>query len=247
MFKVSNLKIKLLDNVLCREWLTLYQSLNVDPDFISDNSGVDDETFAQSIKQTNKEFGFDWPESPRTQKEFNAMHKDIESAPTHMADRLRVVHDQLHVKESQEGVSQIQIGWAESLGKFYRKEPIYRKMLENAEAFAKEVKRGDVCLGYPHVGKTPETCMRQHDNESLEQTCRLHDSVVCDIIIMLTDSVCASDRELLQWYDNNKITMFTKQDMLKYNGWARIGEVENIEQLASVDKTNLRTSYDAKD
>ena len=35
--------------------------------------------------------------------------------------------------------------------------------------------------------------------------------------------------------------------MLKYNGWARIGEVENIEQLASVDKTNLRTSYDAKD
>ena len=64
---------------------------------------------------------------------------------------------------------------------------------------------------------------------------------------MLTDSVCASDRELLQWYDNNKITMFTKQDMLKYNGWARIGEVENIEQLASVDKTNLRTSYDAKD
>ena len=247
MFKVSNLKIKLLDNVICREWLALYQSLNIDPDFISDNSGVDDETFAQSIKQTNKEFGFNWPESPKTQKEFNAMHKDIESAPAHMADRLRVVHDQLHVKESQKGVSQIQIGWAESLGQFYRKKPINRNMPEDAEAFAKEVRRGDVCLGYPHVGKTPETCMRQQDNENLAQTCRLHDSVVCDIIIMLTDSVCASDRELLQWYDDNKITMFTKQDMLKYNGWARIGEVENIDQLASIDKKNLRTSYNAKD
>ena len=38
--------------MICREWLALYQSLNIDPDFISDNSGVDDETFAQSIKQT---------------------------------------------------------------------------------------------------------------------------------------------------------------------------------------------------
>jgi hypothetical protein len=40
--------------------------------------------------------------------------------------------------------------------------------------------------------------------------------------------------------------MFTKEEMLKYNGWAKIGEVVNKDDLQSIDKENLEISY-AKD
>ena len=59
MFKVSNLKIKLLDNVLCREWLTLYQSLNVDPDF-SDSELIYWETYRDYFASELGSYLFDY-------------------------------------------------------------------------------------------------------------------------------------------------------------------------------------------
>jgi len=37
--------------------------------------------------------------------------------------------------------------------------------------------------------------------------------------------------------------MFTKEEMLKYNGWAKIGEVINKEQINNMDRNNLKTQY----
>jgi hypothetical protein len=129
------------------------------------------------------------------------------------------------------------------MGQFYKKQPIEYDMPKDAEPFDKTIAYGDVYLGYPHVGKSPEVCMLQNDNSNLKQTCRIHNKIVCDILISLVNLTCKSDNQLLEWYDNNKITMFTKEEMLKYNGWAKIGEVINKDQIDKVDRNNLKIQY----
>jgi hypothetical protein len=86
--------------------------------------------------------------------------------------------------------------------------------------------------------------MLQNDNSNLNQTCRIHDKIVCDILISLTSLNCETDNQLLKWYDDNKITMFTKEEMLKYNGWAKIGEVFNKDQIDKMDRNNLKIQYE---
>lgn len=244
MLQISNIQIQLLDNVVAKRWLALYQNLDVEPDKITHNAGISDSDFAKKIRKANKLFGFDWPENPSTQEDFNMMHKDIETASKDQADVLQDVHNDLHVKESNGSVaSYIQIMWNESLGQFYKKKPISYDMPENAEPFSKSIKYGDVYLAYPHIGKSPEICMLQNDESNLPQTCRLHNKIVCDIIISLADITCNTDEQLLSWYDKNKITMFMKEEMLKYNGWAKIGEVINKKDLPSIDMSNLKMSY----
>ena len=149
MFKVSNIVIKLLDNVLAKEWLALYLSLGVDPDFILDSAVAGHmarTSFQETVKQANREFNFNWPLNPTTQEELNAMHKDIETAPGIDAHKFRIIHDQLHSKEIHNGTGQYQIGWADSLGKFYRKKDIKKKIPDHANNFSKKIKRGDVFL-----------------------------------------------------------------------------------------------------
>jgi hypothetical protein len=244
MLQVSNLNIKLLDKVITKKWMELHQSLDVDPDSIIDNNSISDDMFVKDIQEANKEFGFNWATNPKTQDEYNQMHKDIETAPKDKADQLQSIHNHLHVKEAGNNkASQIQFVWSESLGQFYKKQPIEYDMPKDAEPFDKTIAYGDVYLGYPHVGKSPEVCMSQNDNSNLEQTCRIHNKIVCDILISLVDVTCKSDNQLLEWYDNNKITMFTKEEMLKYNGWAKIGEVINKEQINNIDRNNLKIQY----
>jgi len=244
MLQVSNIKINLLDNVMARKWLELYQSLDVAPDRIIHNTGISDDNFANKIKTANELFGFNWPLSPRSQEDYNMMHKDIETAPKHKADLLQQIHNDLHVKESHGSkASHIQVVWSESLGQFYRKKPISYDMPDHAEPFEKELKYGDVYLGFPHVGKSPEVCMLQNDVSNLNQTCKIHNKIVCDILISLSNQTCNTDNDLLLWYEANKITMFTKEEMLKYNGWAKIGEVINKDDIENVDKENLTISY----
>jgi len=62
-------------------------------------------------------------------------------------------------------------------------------------------------------------------------------------LISLSNQTCHTDNDLLLWYEENKITMFTKKEMLKYNGWAKIGETVNKDDLENVDKENLTISY----
>ena len=244
MLQISNIKIKLSDKAISKAWLKLYQSLNVDPDKIVSNLPIDNEDFMQKIKKANDLFGFDWPLNPQTQDEYNLMHKDIETAPKHKADLLQQIHNDLHVKESHGSkASHIQVVWSESLGQFYRKKPISYDMPDHAEPFEKELKYGDVYLGFPHVGKSPEVCMLQNDVSNLNQTCKIHNKIVCDILISLSNQTCNTDNDLLLWYEANKITMFTKEEMLKYNGWAKIGEVINKDDIENVDKENLTISY----
>jgi len=245
MLQVSNLKIKLLDKVITKKWLELYQSVDINPDSIIDNAGIDDGDFVKDIHTANELFGFEWPSNPRTQEEYNKMHKDIETAPKDKADMLQGIHNHLHVREAGGNkISQIQIVWSESLGQFYKKQPIDYDMPEDAEMFDKKIAYGDVYLGYPHIGKSPEVCMLQNDNTNLKQTCRIHNKIVCDILISLTSLNCETDNQLLKWYDDNKITMFTKEEMLKYNGWAKIGEVINKDQIEKMDRNNLTTHYE---
>ena len=244
MLQVSNLKIKLLDKVITKKWLKLYQSLDIDPDSIIDNNHISDYIFVKDIQEANKNFGFNWDTNPTTQYEYNKMHKDIETAPKDKADVLQKIHDHLHIKEAGNNkASQLQVVWSKSLGQFYKKQPIDCAMPKDAEPFDKTIAYGDVYLGYPHIGKSPETCMLQNDNSDLKQTCRIHNKIVCDILISLVSLTCKSDDQLLEWYDDNKITMFTKEEMLKYNGWAKIGEVINKEQINNMDRNNLKTQY----
>jgi len=245
MLQVSNLKIKLLDKVIAKRWLELCKGLNAGPDHIIDNAGISDNDFVKDIDQANKLFGFSWPTNPSTQEEYNKMHKDIETAPKDKADVLQNIHSHLHIKESGSNkASHVQIVWSESLGQFYKKQPIDCNMPEDAEPFDKTISYGDVYLGYPHIGKSPEVCMLQKDNSNLNQTCRIHDKIVCDILISLTSLNCETDNQLLKWYDDNKITMFTKEEMLKYNGWAKIGEVFNKDQIDKIDRNNLKIQYE---
>jgi len=245
MLQVSNLKIKLLDKVITRRWLELWQSLGINPDSIINNANTNDSDFVNDIHKTNEIFGFGWPSNPTTQEEYNKMHKDIETAPKDKADILQSIHNNLHVKESKgKEISQIQFVWSESLGQFYKKKPIDCDMPEDAEPFDKKIKYGDVYLGYPHVGKSPEICMLQKDNSVLTQTCKIHNKIVCNILISLTSLSCETDDRLLKWYDNNKITMFTKEEMLKYNGWAKIGEVINKDEIKNLDMKNLTMLYE---
>ena len=229
---------------MAKKWLSLHRSLKVNPDMIIDNAGISDHKFKAKVIEANRRFKFDWPLEPTTQEEFNKMHKDMETAPKDQAHHLLGIHNALHVREAgSKNASQIQIVWSKSLGQFYRKLPIWYDMPKDSEPFAKSIKHGDVFLGYPYVGKSPETCMLQRDNLNLPQTCRLHNKISCDIVISLTDQICDTDERLLEWYDENKVTMFSKEDMLKYNGWAKIGEVINQEQLPNIDRNNLTIDY----
>jgi len=245
MLQVSNLKIKLLDKVITKKWLGLHRRLNVAPDLIIDNNSISDDIFVKDIQEANKNFGFNWATNPTTQDEYNKMHKDIETAPKDKANVLQKIHDHLHIKEAGNNkASQIQIVWSDSLGQFYKKQPIDCDMPSNAEPFDKTISYGDVYLGYPHIGKSPETCMLQNDGAILKQTCRIHNKIVCDILISLVELTCKSDNQLLDWYEDNKITMFTNEEMLKYNGWAKIGEVINKEQIDNIDRNNLKIQYE---
>jgi lipid A disaccharide synthetase len=85
MLQVSNLNIKLLDKVITKKWLELHRSLNVAPDSIIDNDCISDDIFVKDIQEANKEFGFNWGSNPKTQDEYNQMHKDIETAPKYKA------------------------------------------------------------------------------------------------------------------------------------------------------------------
>ena len=85
--------------------------------------------------------------------------------------------------------------------------------------------------------------MLQNDNSNLPQTCRLHNKIVCDILISIVDNTCETDEQLVSWYKENKITMFTKEEMLKYNGWARIGEVINKDDIDKMVWTDPKISY----
>ena len=89
--------------------------------------------------------------------------------------------------------------------------------------------------------------MEQKETENLRQTCRLHDTICLDIAIAKNDAVCDTDRKLSDWFDQNKITFFTKEKMLKYNGWGKIGEVVNKDTIDNMDTTNLKTSYHEQD
>ena len=243
MLQINNIKIKLFDKIVSKAWLKLYKSLNVNPDRIVPNLPISDEEFAQKIKRANTQFGFDWPENPSTQDEYNRMHKDIETALDKKADLLQNIHHDLHTKEVGKGASHIQIVWSESLGQFYGKQPISVDMPSDAEPFEKELRYGDVYLGFPYVGKSPEVCMLHNDNRNLLQTCRIHNKIVCDILISIVDQTCETDAQLISWYDENKITMFTKNEMLKYNGWATIGEVINKNEIKNMTWNNPEMNY----
>ena len=233
----------MFDTIRSKAWVKLYQSLNVNPDRIIPNLPISDEEFAEKIKEANNLFGFDWPLNPDTQEKYNQMHKDIEIAPAKAADLLQSIHHDLHVKEAGNHATQIQVVWSESLGQFYDKKETGVAMPIDAEPFEKEVKRGDVYLGFPHVGKSPEVCMLQNDNNNLLQTCRLHDKITCDLLISIVDQTCQTDEQLITWHEENKITMFTKEEMLKYNGWAIIGEVINKEDIDNMIWADPKISY----
>jgi len=243
MLKINNIKIKLFDKIVSKTWLKLYQSLNVAPDRIAPNLPISDKEFAEKIKKANDLFGFNWPLNPDTQDQYNQMHKDIETASEKMAGLLQSIHHDLHVKEAGNNATHIQIVWSESLGQFHEKTPVSVDMPLDAEPFEKQLKRGDVYLGFPYVGKSPEVCMLQNDNSNLPQTCRLHSKIVCDILISIIDNTCETDEQLVSWYKENKITMFTKEEMLKYNGWARIGEVINKDDIDKMAWTDPKISY----
>jgi hypothetical protein len=66
---------------------------------------------------------------------------------------------------------------------------------------------------------------------------------VCDILISIIDHTCETDAQLISWYDENKITMFTKEEMLKYNGWATIGEVINKNEIKNMAWNNPKMNY----
>lgn len=234
MFKINDLQIELNNSILANTWMALHEDLNIPHDEVLNDSQIDKEQFRQSILEANDLFGFNWPLYPNTQQEFNKMHKDIETAPKDKADVIQSVHNQLHVMESGGGVSQIQFAWNKSLGQFFKRKPVFKEMPKNAEPFAKQISLGDVFLGYPHVGKSPESCMLHNDNENLLQTCRLHDRISPDIVIRIAEGTqyCDTDKKLEKWYDDNKINIFSKQDMLKYNGWPVIGTVVNKKALA---------------
>jgi len=241
MLKINNLEIKLNDSVVANKWKELHTSLNIAPDELLDDAEISQETFTAQIKKANSLFGFDWPVNPATQEDYNKMHKDIETAPKDKADIIQSIHHKLHVRESGGNrPSQIQIAWTKSLGQFYRKKAIFKEMPADAEPFAKQIKFGEVFLGYPHVGKSPESCMLHEDNRQLEQTCRLHNRIGTDIIIRIAPGThyCNTDKKLEQWYDKNKIDMFSKEDMLKYNGWSVIGEVVNKDELQRYELTS---------
>ena len=95
MLRISNLKIKLLDKVITKKWLELQQSLAVAPDSIIDNNSISDDIFVKDIQEANKEFGFSWTTNPKTQDEYNQMHKDIETAPKDKADLLQSIHNRV--------------------------------------------------------------------------------------------------------------------------------------------------------
>ena len=122
-------------------------------------------------------------------------------------------------------------------------QPISVDMPSDVEPFEKKLKYGDVYLGFPHVGKSPEVCMLHNDNSNLLQTCRIHNKIVCDILISIIDHTCETDAQLISWYDENKITMFTKNEMLKYNGWATIGEVINKNEIKNMVWNNPKMNY----
>ena len=235
MFKIQGLQVKLHNTIIADTWKELHDDLNIAHDEVLNDSGLDKENFRDSIQKANNLFGFNWPLYPNTQKEFNRMHKDIETTPKDKADIVQSIHNQLHVMEAGfSKASQIQFAWNKSLGQFFKKKAVFRIMPKIAEPFVKQIKFGDVFLGYPHVGKSPESCMLHHDNVNLEQTCRLHDRIVPDILVRIAPGIqfCNTDKQLLEWYDKNGIKMFTKQEMVKYNGWAVIGSVINKDALA---------------
>ena len=237
-----NLKVNLFNSVLTQTWVELQKNLQCNPDTVLFNTVVDPNQFKNLIEKTNKEFGFNWKINPKTQEDYNSMHKDIETASNENKAKLQKVHNLLHVYENKHDSSatQLQLVWSDSLGKFYKKKAIKVAMPSKINSFFKQVKRGDVILGYPHVGKSPESCLKQNDNTKLYQTCRLHDTVATDIVVILKDTICSTtESQLLEWYDANKDSIantFTKEDMLKYHGYAKIGEVADLSMLNEIEK-----------
>jgi hypothetical protein len=118
-----------------------------------------------------------------------------------------------------------------------------------------EIKKGDIIVDFPHVGKTPWTSMQNNDVENLEQSCKLPDVCPPGFVIALTDSCDATGRnrlkliqqqeqQLIDWYQQNIHTLsklFSQEKMLMYNGEYCIGHVENLDQLQLLQTADVKS------
>ena len=231
-FQNLTISIALNNNANTKAWINLHKNLEIQPDTIISNTPINKEELRTAIENANKKFNFNWPVYPNNQTQFNKMHKDIETLQEDQVDLIHNVHNFLHTYESKGNFTNVQISWAKNLGQFYKEKPI-KVPLEEVN-FAKEWHPGEVIIGYPHVGRSPHSCMITNDNMKLQQTCKLHDHISTDFIINVSSKQQTDDNKLSKWYDQNSQVLkniFTKDQGLNHNGYLVIGKVENFNKL----------------
>jgi len=215
--------------------------------------------FLVLANKANQVLNFDWDLSQLTQESFNKWHRDIElldpsQQPSWTQDQDHFfidLHNALHEAEPNnpgrfvKNRTFIQVKWYDS-SLAWPEEPTHECVL----------RRGDVTVDYPHVGKSPWISMLHGDNQKLQQSCRLADACAPGFFIFLEgvnelefEKINNQQRSqqhsrLLEWYQANRDqleSLFSSEQMLSYYGNVRVGKVKDLSQLELLKKASFRT------
>jgi hypothetical protein len=205
--------------------------------------------FLQHARRAKELFGFDWDLSQLTKENFHHWHRDIETldianhqpATDEKGIFFIQLHRALHRAEAVVALPQktlprmLYIKWYEP-SMTWPSVPIYDHS---------EWQPGDVTLDYPHVGKSPLVCLVSGDNAKLQQACRLPDACPPGFHIQLIPGgqpMHDLQQKLTAWYDLHQdqlVSMFTKEDMLRYAGEFCIGRVIDLNQIPLLQKCKI--------
>jgi hypothetical protein len=214
------------------------------------------EEFLIKARKAKIWFDFEWNLEDLNQDNFNLWHRDIESFDLskyppwtqEKGDFFIDLHASLHdtegkileIDSSSSKIQRrhIQIKW------FYHSVdwPETPKFISYNDVGA-----GDIIADYPHVGKTPMTCMLQNDNSALEHSCRLPDACPASFFIHLSEQLKKIDldktqQQLKEWYESNRNQLehkFSMEKMLHYDGLFRIGKIENPQHISVLQTCKL--------
>lgn len=189
------------------------------------------------------------------QRQFNAMHKDLEVAAginkyaglnPEQRDVINDLHCCLHSLETTQAPMDynFQVRNVATFNYYMWTSDMLSVMPEPVK-FRRSIEPGEVNLDYGYVGKEPIHCAIHNDNSMLQQTCKMIDRVSLSWRLYLGKTTETRwgpdpwpddiDATLTKWYYENKEDMdalgYTLQKILDHAGFYPIGRVDDLSKL----------------
>jgi hypothetical protein len=218
------------------------------------------EDFLDRARLAQDLFKFEWDLTVLSQENFNNWHRDIEAfditkhppVTDEKGDFFINLHSALHRIEAYmaENPDTITSQRKSCAIKWFANSIPWPEIPKFKPRLA--IKKGDIIVEFPHVGKSPWVSLQHNDTTNLVQSCRLPDMCPPGFIIQLTEKgwpyhhqvkkIKEEKQQLIDWYEKNSSVLskiFTKEQMLSYDGEYCIGKLQDLNQIDLLQSANF--------